>query len=890
MEVNKNDNSKKKRNQKLFNKLMAFYFAVVSVSACAWITACADDTYRFSNGEIVSSDIADVIKVRSFFGDVGLKLGFGILKWLANIISYFEEALNTLLNLTLYELIKNVAHIDIHNSWSYPIAWAVVSVSLIFVAILIIFNADKTRLTDFGRGILTTGILIIALPALIGVFRDLRTKGIDAANSIRGDDSYSVSAEGTVKNATLGQQLLADNIIDVELTVKNRATLKNSKKSYSYYSENGYFTSNPNNVFSLTITDVSDKITQKIDFATPTITKQTKYSNLDEKAKVTLCGGTAEELYNQWKDGYNAAKENYEKYKNKSDEERNTDKYHPHTLPRKVWVSTSNGSANMVYVYLKEETSAPFANYATLSAGERLDYAENGISRFMVANAIDILYKAKIISIDRQTIERSWGGGDLGQLYRNILAGRVDGIQDTIKQMENIKIRVGKYNYSVMEWLNIDNNKEMVEQSNQSSANVKAYPVDLFTMSDYEKESWINQVAILIETLGYKAEKIYKYDFNFWFAFLKMLCVAVCLLFAGLKVASTLYDILFAEIIAPIVVASDMNGSGRAKQVVQNLFSSYLVLILVVLLLRLYILVIYTISKDPSMLNNNLAAEIMIIIAGAKFVIDGPDLVVKLIGLDAGVKSGLGTVMGIRTAVGMARGAAHTVSNVAHTPQKVANNIGQRAENYRNSRDSGHGRARAVGSFITNGGIRNGATGRAFDEGRNATYSRNANNTNRRNDTSNVYSGGGNRSAQGSRNNSPDNNSGGQAPQSTPQGNNNQNQSSGNSGAGGNNTGGNNAGGGNNNNDIGGGNVTMVGGAFAGGNTTVVEGKKGDKGDKGDTGAKGDKGDRGEQGIQGVRGDRGQQGEKGKDAEYQGYAQEQREFEKSQGDLFRDDR
>ena len=153
------------------------------------------------------------------------------------------------------------------------------------------------------------------------------------------------------------------------------------------------------------------------------------------------------------------------------------------------------------------------------------------------------------------------------------------------------------------------------------------------------------------------------------------------------------------------------------------------------------------------------AAEIMIIIAGAKFVIDGPDLVVKLIGLDAGVKSGLGTVMGIRTAVGMARGAAHTVSNVAHTPQKVANNVGQRAEAYRNTRDKG-GKAsgiRAVGSFITNGGIRNGATGRAFDEGRNATYSRNANSSNRRNDTSNVYSGGGNHSAQSSRISSSDN-------------------------------------------------------------------------------------------------------------------------------------
>lgn len=45
-----------------------------------------------------------------------------------------------------------------------------------------------------------------------------------------------------------------------------------------------------------------------------------------------------------------------------------------------------------------------------------------------------------------------------------------------------------------------------------------------------------------------------------------LVITAVCLIFAGLKLASLLYDIMFAQIVAPIVVATDMGGAGRLKR------------------------------------------------------------------------------------------------------------------------------------------------------------------------------------------------------------------------------------------------------------------------------------------------------------------------------------
>lgn len=142
-----------------------------------------------------------------------------------------------------------------------------------------------------------------------------------------------------------------------------------------------------------------------------------------------------------------------------------------------------------------------------------------------------------------------------------------------------------------------------------------------------------------------------------------LVITAVCLIFAGLKLASLLYDIMFAQIVAPIVVATDMGGAGRLKKVILNLLNCFLSVIIVVLDLRLYILILTEI-QDSSLLSNPIAV-IFITVAGCKFVIDGPDLVVHLLGIDAGVKSGVSTIMGLRSAGQIASGAGHTLGHIA---------------------------------------------------------------------------------------------------------------------------------------------------------------------------------------------------------------------------------
>lgn len=193
---------------------------------------------------------------------------------------------------------------------------------------------------------------------------------------------------------------------------------------------------------------------------------------------------------------------------------------------------------------------------------------------------------------------------------------------------------------------------------------------------DWEK------IVASIKNLGYPEEMAYTYYIDFWFNVVLMCVTVVCLIFAGIKLANMLFDIMFVQIIAPIVAASDLNGSGRAKKIIQHILSTYIIFIVVILILKLYLIVMQGLRN--SSYGDNFAVLIIFTIAGAKFVVDGPDIIVQILGIDAGVKSGItSTLMGLHSAAqiagGTVRGTANVVRNVAAAPVRAGGFIGDKA-------------------------------------------------------------------------------------------------------------------------------------------------------------------------------------------------------------------
>lgn len=308
--------------------------------------------------------------------------------------------------------------------------------------------------------------------------------------------------------------------------------------------------------------------------------------------------------------------------------------------------------------------------------------------------------------------------------------------------------------------LNYRNNLDMINKG-EDILSGSAGSTDnfmLFPLRDEDDEKKAGTTELIIGTLqngflGYQ-ENLYEYDVDWVMAFIIIIATAFAMAFAGFKLASTLYDRLFINTFAAIFVASDARQTGRAKKTIEQLITTSLVLVIVLIIIKVYVICVINVVKADF----SFAVKLFLILGGVKFVIDGPDFLVRVIGIDAGVKSGAAAAMwigsGARTAVGAAkagvglaaagvkttakvadtavavgRGVAHAPGAVAHAAGRAAETIGNVAssvsDNLEQARQTSEergtnrvGRAfRNAGAVI--GGINSSVgLGRRYNEGR----------------------------------------------------------------------------------------------------------------------------------------------------------------------------
>lgn len=175
-------------------------------------------------------------------------------------------------------------------------------------------------------------------------------------------------------------------------------------------------------------------------------------------------------------------------------------------------------------------------------------------------------------------------------------------------------------------------------------------------------------------------EHIYRYQPNFLFGIIIIVISLLAMIFAGFKITSLLFDVLFNQLLAPIALATDVTGSGRGKKMLQNLISSYIVFLIILVLLKMYLEITTWASSTDFGLGDNLALivvmRILIIGGAAKGMIDGPDIIPRILGIDAGIKSGMGAALatwGVAKGAGkVAKGAVRGVKALGTTAAKAA--------------------------------------------------------------------------------------------------------------------------------------------------------------------------------------------------------------------------
>ena len=565
-------------------------------------------------------EVQEIIVKKTWHGEMVQNVEYTLLKWLAYVVDYISEAVDQVLNFNLYNVIKDVFNID---TIIYPIAWALAGMTVVLIGILIIVNADKIHITDYVRNILTSLFFLIALPILVSSFSDLKAVGVQFAKDNTTKD--------TATNRTIGEYILASNIYNVNSSINQNKLVKQSQVSS--------FGVNPNTVYSMNINLGLDP--SKTQYRTVTtadhydVTPTYRFDDLTFEHKLELLDLVDD--YAFWQQRVAWAQANAGVQDNSDTEEDDDNAY-------KITITRGEGDNRRSTDYYVITSQAPyyqasFECYLIREAAENAAHElQNRGINIQASQVVSMIMYCQDSDAFEEAINRlSKGAFRELDFYGNTM--------------------------SAIQILNISNIEDFADNGFEHHSGGSFEQLkEASDFSDGDMSAQFDKMWQYV-SVGHLTEKNHFYRVNFLWGLFMLIITAVCLIFAGLKLASLLYDIMFAQIVAPIVVATDMGGAGRLKKVILNLLNCFLSVIIVVLDLRLYILILTEI-QDSSLLSNPIAV-IFITVAGCKFVIDGPDLVVHLLGIDAGVKSGVSTIMGLRSAGQIASGAGHTLGHIA---------------------------------------------------------------------------------------------------------------------------------------------------------------------------------------------------------------------------------
>lgn len=135
-------------------------------------------------------------------------------------------------------------------------------------------------------------------------------------------------------------------------------------------------------------------------------------------------------------------------------------------------------------------------------------------------------------------------------------------------------------------------------------------------------------------------EYYYRYNIQ-WFNCILGLCslilIYVCLAY---KVVRIIYEIVIQRVLA-VLYSANLSNNQKTLKIMDSIKDSYITLVLVMICLKIYLLAYKFINQTG--FSGFTQAMILLFIAFA--VIDGPNIIQKLTGIDAGLSSGTGKIM-----------------------------------------------------------------------------------------------------------------------------------------------------------------------------------------------------------------------------------------------------
>ena len=669
---------------KKHKKLSCLLFAVLISFFCYTVTVSAADCAYGS----WDNDLVQRISVANFVKDIGRDILYTILRAIAGLIDMVEDAIDEVLHLNIYEGVKQFFNFD---SWIYPLASAVFLICLIGCTIFLMIFYNKGRMSAFVKSVIMAAFLIAAFPALISALTDLKDAGVSSVEAI--DPSGATSY---VKHS-IGDSILSSITVDMEESGKYGVERYISQtEDYKTKQDIPYNV----NINATIDSDGDTPYKYKVTGADPVAKNIKKYDDLTDDNILEMLGVKAR---------CDQLNDLYEKFLSATTSQ-GRHKISNFTAVYGGWILDEGGHNewnvrsergdrmwfDICYDIYKNLVANSEVNH-TMLEGVVWDTSSGkwNLTEDYSINISKELSNGKIINVDTPTTENIYDYS-LSQSPKTLMSMLISQLRST----------------GIAQQLNTYQNEIESEKDTEYDYTF----TKLYTDEDLEEDKdWAIDAAVEIYTYlanGFTlTENVYKYDYDFVFGAIVLVSVLICLLAAGIRLVRLLLDIVFMQIIGPIVFASDLQESGRTKRLLSEVISSFIVIIIVLLLIKLYIIILlWTFNQNISWIT-----KLLIVFGGWRFTIDGPDIVTKLCGIDAGVKSGQAALLGAyaagRTVVGIGRGVSH---GVGHTLSGFGRGIynGSKGENGKGFKDTvkdakGFGKVTAASTYAAGAVIGN---------------------------------------------------------------------------------------------------------------------------------------------------------------------------------------
>lgn len=159
----------------------------------------------------------------------------------------------------------------------------------------------------------------------------------------------------------------------------------------------------------------------------------------------------------------------------------------------------------------------------------------------------------------------------------------------------------------------------------------------------------------------------YRYQPNWLTIFVTLGIMGFTLFSIAYKLARLSFELAFNYVLAILIAPADLHSGQKTKKVIQSILNTFLVIILIFVSIKLY-----TIGTAYLAETLDGFAYLIALIAFSVALIDGPNMVERLFGIDAGLKRGWGVALGAYAAgKGVTSAGAHAVSKVARSAQSA---------------------------------------------------------------------------------------------------------------------------------------------------------------------------------------------------------------------------